>query len=64
VFQIADLAAQGRLGGAQSPLGGKRETPFLGDSDEIAQVPQLHPAHASQVWGTAYKVFASDASTA
>src|SRR5688500_18850654 len=64
MFQIADLAAQGWLCSVQPPLGGKREAPFLGNGDEITQVSQLHPAHASQVWGTAYKVFASDATTA
>ena len=40
-FQLADLSAQRRLPHAE-PLSGARDMPFLGNSDEIAEMPQLH----------------------
>src|SRR6266853_1399693 len=41
-FQVADLPAQGGLCRVQPPIGCERETSFLGDGDEITQMPQLH----------------------
>jgi hypothetical protein len=41
-FQIANLPAQGRLGGVQSPFGGVQQAAFFSDGNEIAQVPELH----------------------
>ncbi len=47
----------------QPLLGRNRETSFLGDRDEIAQMPELHPRHHVFVaWRGAYKVFLAGAS--
>src|ERR1700738_1568459 len=39
VFEIADLAAEGRLGGVQPFLSRQRQAALLGNRDEIAKVP-------------------------
>ena len=39
VFEIADLAAEGRLRGVQPFLGRQRQAALFGDRDEIAKVP-------------------------
>src|ERR1700730_10215377 len=39
VFEIADLAAEGRLRRVQPFLSRERQAAFLGDRDEIAKVP-------------------------
>src|ERR1700676_2761543 len=39
VFEIADLAAEGRLGGVQPFLSRQRQAALLGHRDEIAKVP-------------------------
>jgi hypothetical protein len=41
-FEIVDLAAEGRLRGMQPLLRGHRQAAFLGDGDEVAEVPELH----------------------
>ena len=41
-LQIADLPAQRRLRRVQPPLGSIGEAAFLGNSHEIAQMPELH----------------------
>ena len=56
-FQVADLPAQGGLGGVQPLPGGVGEAAFLRDRDEVAQVPEFHACHAFAVWCSAYKVF-------
>ena len=43
VFEIADLAAEGRLRRVQPFLGRKRQASLLGDRDEIAKVPYPDP---------------------
>jgi hypothetical protein len=46
-FQVADLAAQGRLRRVQPTFGGMGETAFFGNGNEIAQMAELHePIHA------------------
>jgi len=58
IFEIADLAAEGRLRRVQPFLSRDRQAAFLGDRYEIAKVPKLHSApHISQVCRQAYKVF-------
>ena len=58
VFEIADLAAEGRLRRVQPFLSRKRQAALLGDRDEIAKVPQLHARPMSLRYGPqAYKVF-------
>jgi ketosteroid isomerase-like protein len=42
VFESADLPAKGRLRRAEPLRGSQRQTALLGDSDKIAQMPQLH----------------------
>ena len=37
-FEIANLPAQRRLRGVQSPVGGIREATLLSDGDEVAQM--------------------------
>ena len=50
ILEIANLPAQRRLRRVQSLFGCDRETSFLGDRDEIAQVTQFHDLfHAFQV---------------
>jgi hypothetical protein len=39
VFEVADLAAEGRLRRVQPFLSRERQAAFLGDRDEIAKVP-------------------------
>jgi hypothetical protein len=39
VFEIADLAAEGRLRRVQPFLSRERQAALLGDRDEIAKVP-------------------------
>ena len=41
-FEIANLSAQRRLGGVQSPLGGIREAALLSDCNEITQMTKFH----------------------
>ena len=41
-FQIANLPAQRRLRGVQSPLGGGQQAAFLCDGNEIAQMSKFH----------------------
>ena len=41
-LELPDLLAEGRLGDVQ-PARGPAEVQFLGDRDEVAQVPELHP---------------------
>ena len=51
VLKVPDLTTEGRLRRVQRPLGRHRQTPLLGDGDEIAEMPQLHSvSHASEVW--------------
>ena len=40
-LEVADLLRERRLRHAQ-PTGGSEEAPFLGDRDEVPQVPELH----------------------
>ena len=42
VFEIADLAAEGRLGCVKSLFGGERQASRLGNRDEIAKVAKFH----------------------
>src|SRR6202049_4698471 len=42
IFEIADLAAEGRLRGVQPRLGCERQAALLGNLDKIAKVPKLH----------------------
>ena len=44
IFEISDLATEGRLRRVQPLLGGERQASLLCDRDEIAKVPQLHSA--------------------
>src|SRR3954454_19707805 len=44
VFEIADLAAEGRLRRVQPFLSRERQAALLGDRDEIAKVPELDSA--------------------
>src|SRR5712691_6267539 len=58
VFEIADLAAEGRLRRVQPFFGRERQAALLGDRDEIAKVPKLHSAlHISKACPPTYKVF-------
>src|ERR1700738_4291114 len=58
VFEIADLAAEGRLRRVQPFLGRKRYAALFGDRDEIAEVPWHHSAlHIAKACLPAYKVF-------
>src|ERR1700726_2479403 len=58
VFEIADLAAEGRLRRVQPFLRRERQAALLGNRDEIAKVPKLHGAiHISKACPRAYKVF-------
>src|SRR4249919_2576168 len=58
IFEISDLATEGRLRRVQPLLGGERQASLLCDRDEIAKVPQLHSAfHISKACPSAYKVF-------
>src|SRR5258705_12454955 len=57
VFEIADLAAEGRLRRVQLFLSREREAALLGDRDEVAKVPQLHGIHISKACPPTYKVF-------
>src|SRR4029077_4191559 len=41
-FQVADLPAQRWLRGMEPPFGGIGQAAFLGNSNEIAQMAQLH----------------------
>jgi hypothetical protein len=41
-FEIAYLAAEGRLGGVKSLFGGERQASRLGNRDEIAKVTEFH----------------------
>jgi len=51
VLQGPDLTTEGRLRRVEPPLGSDGQTPLLGDSDEIAEMPQLHSvSHACEVW--------------
>ena len=51
VLKVPDLTTEGRLRCVQSPLGRHGQTPLLGDSNEKAEMPQLHSVpHASEVW--------------
>ena len=53
---------EGRLRRVEPPLGGDGQTSLLGDSDEIAQMAQLHiVSHACEVSSPAHKVFVDDA---
>src|SRR5690242_4227760 len=45
-LEVADLPAQRWLRGMEPPLGGIGQAAFLGNSNEIAQMAQLH-GHAS-----------------
>jgi len=47
-FDRLDLSAEWWLLHAK-PLRGARDVPFLGDSDEIPEVPQFH-CHTKRVW--------------
>jgi hypothetical protein len=50
-FEVADLPAQRWLRGMQPPLGGIGQAAFLGNSNEIAQMAQLHsPTHTCKVY--------------
>ena len=64
VFEIPDLAAEGRLRRVQPPLGRECQAALLGDRDEITKVPQLHRTffHISKACPPAYKVFFAGAS--
>ena len=42
VFEISDLATEGRLGGVKHLLGGERQASGLGNRNEIAKVAELH----------------------
>src|ERR1700692_982448 len=42
VFEIADLAAEGRLRRVQPFLSRERQAALLGDGDEITKMSQLH----------------------
>ena len=42
VLQLANLAAEGGLGGMKPTLGGRREVAFLAHGYEVAQVSHLH----------------------
>ncbi len=42
MLEIADLAAQGGLGGVQLVLGGKLEASGLGHGDEVAKMSEFH----------------------
>src|SRR5271169_3775405 len=58
IFEISDLATEGRLRRVQPLLGGERQASLLCHRDEIAKVPQLHSAfHISKACPSAYKVF-------
>src|SRR5258708_20047001 len=58
VFEIADLAAEGRLRRVQPFLSRERQAALFGDRDEIAKVPRLHAGfHISRACPPAYKVF-------
>jgi hypothetical protein len=48
LFDRFDLSAERRLLHAE-PLRGARDVSFLGDSDEISEVPQFH-CHTRIVW--------------
>src|SRR6202023_4122346 len=57
IFEIADLAAEGRLRRVQPFLSRERQAALLGDRDEIAKVPYLHGAfHISKACPPTYKV--------
>ena len=50
VFQIGELAAEGRLGDPQAP-GGAGNVAFVGDHDEIFQMAEFHTnSHTFLVW--------------
>jgi hypothetical protein len=58
IFEIPDLATEGRLRRVQAFLGRERQAALLGDRDEIAKVPQLHSAfHICKACTSTYKVF-------
>ncbi len=42
IFEVAHLAAERRLRRVQPLLGRDRQAPFVGDSDEIAKMSELH----------------------
>jgi len=43
LLQLANLPPEGRLAHAK-PRGGLREAPGVSDSDEVAEVPEVHGA--------------------
>ena len=47
-FEIADLLRQ-RGSGDVKPLGGPTEMQFLGNCDEVGQLPELHMADGTAV---------------
>src|SRR5580704_1134297 len=47
-LEIADLAAQGGLGGMQSLFRRKLETSGFGDRDEITKMPEFHDLNADE----------------
>src|ERR1700736_2663767 len=58
IFEIADLTTEGRLRRVQLFLSRDRQASGLGNSDEVAKVPQLIGAfHIFKAWCPAYKVF-------
>src|SRR5215469_1730314 len=53
-FECLDLLGQGRARDQQT-LGGATEVQFLGDRDEVPQLPQLHDRHATSLASYAYQ---------
>src|ERR1700741_4010586 len=62
IFEIADLATEGRLRRVEPFLRRQRQAALLGDRDEIANVPYLHSRfHTFKAYPSTYKVFGADA---
>ena len=47
-FEVADLLGERRSSEVE-PLCGSPEVQFLGDGDEVGQLPELHPIDATAV---------------